>query len=386
MRTIVLSVLLAIIGTVVFSIDRLSFASYALFTGPLSFFDERLVASVLLVSLSFSLVVVHRTAVRLSSERAAWSALVLMLVSVPVLLAPLSVSLGFLAVPLLLVFIYQLSTRRYRLVSVAIPIAGLFVLGFGHYALFVLAALLVASPLRPDPDPRLGDLFIVSLLAFIVSGAFLPSSFSVERALPFGLVFIALVVFAVYRVVSQGSRRADPIVALALSSAVLFFLGDPIAALTLTIAGGVLSSIAFESIFRFFDVSNIRFKRSIAFSLVVFIAALTLTQSLWFAVLDERMDPQLAASMRSVERGTVAVDERFAPALRYYSHADVVAIPSSEADFIASSRLSIPVLSIVDDRYERIVLFEEPSLVLGSCFSVVEYERLWEVRIRCSLS
>ncbi|MFT4307826.1 MAG: hypothetical protein ACMXYM_00450 [Candidatus Woesearchaeota archaeon] len=369
-----------------FSIDRLTFASYGFFTLPLAAAYPVVAVAVLFAALAGALILVFRAALECSSDRAAWAALALVLVSSPMLLSAFSVSLGYLAAPLLVYFAFQLSTRRYRLVSIALPIAVLFVLGYGHYVLFVLFALLLTTPLRPDPDPRLGELFLLTAVAFIATGSVLSFEFSVERALPFGLVFIALGVFATYRVIMRGSRRVDPYVALALASAVLFFLSDPLAPLMLTLSAGVLVAIALEVVMRFFELSRIPFKRLVSFSTVVFFVVLTLVQSVFFLAAQERMDPGLAASLMSVDEGVVAIDEQLSHALAFYSGAQVVPLTSEEVELLETSPFVIPVIERSEGRFSRVVLSRMPPYVSNECFVAEPRGVLVEVRIRCSLS
>ena len=369
-----------------FSIDRLTFASYAFFTLPLVASYPVAAAAVLFAALAAALVLVFRAALECSSDRAAWAAIALVLVSSPILLSAFSVSLGYLAAPLLVYFTFQLSTRRYRLVSIALPIALLFVFGYGHYVLFVLLALLLTTPLRPDPDPRLGELFLLTAVAFIATGSVLALEFSVERTLPFGLVFIALGVFATYRVIMRGSRRVDPYVALALASAVLFFLSDPLAPLMLTLSAGVLVAIALEVVMRFFELSRIPFKRIISFATIVFFIVLTLVQSVFFLSVQERMDPSLASSLASVDEGVVAIDERLSHALAFYSGAQVVALSAEEVELFETSAFVIPVIERSEGRFSRVVLSRMPPYASNECFITEQRGALVEVRIRCSLS
>jgi len=333
-----------------------------------------------------ALVLVFMMALEFSSLRAAWAAIVLVLVSSPLLLAPFSINLGFLAAPLLIVLTFQLSTRKYRLVSIALPITALFIIGFGHYAVLVLFALLLTSPLRPDPDPRLGELFMLVVLVFIATFASLDFSFSLDHPLPFGLVFIALGVFAAFRAISRGSRKLDPIIALALASAVLFFLSDPLASLMLTLCAGVLVAISLESIFRFFELSRLPFKRVVSFTTIVFFVLLTLAQSLLFVSVYERMDPGLASSLSSVEGGVVGIDEDLAPALMYFSDARAVALDAEEVEFFASSPFAIPIIERSDERFSRVLVRSVPPYASSECFVVEQKGVLVEVRIRCSLS
>ena len=379
----------AIIALGFYSPDRLVFSSYELFTGTFAVLTAQnpfATAAALFAALALALILVFRLALEVSSERAAWSSMALIFASAPILLAPLSIGLGFLAAPLLILFVFQVSTRRYRLVSIALPIVLLFIIGFGHYVLLVLVALLLTSPLRPDPDPRLGELFLLVSIAFIASGSMLPTEFSVDRTIPFGLVLIALAVFATYRVISKGSRRADPIVSLALASAALFFLSDPLAPLMLTLSAGVLVAIAIESIFRFFELSRVPFKRAVAFGTVVVLVMLTLAQSVFFVAAQERMDPGLASSLASIDEGVVAIDHRLAHALAFYSGATVVALDADDLELFERSVFVIPVIERSEDRFSRVVLASTPPYAQSECFVVEPKGVLVEVRIVCSLS
>lgn len=383
--------ILALVGTFVFSIDRLALSSFSLFTGPIgpiAAFEPRITAFALLASLGLALVLVYRAGISIGSRRASLVAFALALSTTPIVLAPRVIGLGFLAAPLLVFFTHQLATRRYRLISIALPLAALFLLGYGAYPLFVLASLLLTSPLRSDPDPRLGELFLVVALAFVAfDQGGLVSGFSIDRLFRFGLVFVGLAAFAVFRVLARGQESAHPFVALALASAVLHLLGDPLGGLAFTLSATVLIARSFESVFRFFEVSNLSSKRLLSIALVVGAIVLTAGQSalLITTTASERMTPRLADSLSSFDQ-PVAIDERMAPAFEYYSGYEPVPLASDELRVLKSSVLIIPVLEEIDDRYDAYALERVPGYVDDRCFDVIDHDALVEVRVRCSLS
>lgn len=378
----------AIIATFLFDIDTLSLASFSLFEGPFGdvlSIEPTFSAALLFASLAFSFVLVYLASVRVASKRGALAAIAIVFVSAPVMLAVRSISLGFLAAPLLMLVVYQLSTRKYRLWSIAVPIAALFLLDYAIYPLFVLFSLLLTSPLRSDPDPRLGELFLVVLVAFVAFASWPSSSFSVDGMLGLGLVFVALSVYGVYRVLARGEERVHPFVALALASAVLLLLGDPFGALALILSAAVLIAVSFESIFAFFDVSNIRFKRAVSFGLFLIALSLTFTQSAFVVSAVDHMTPELASSLASFD-GRVAIDERLAPALAFYSDAEPVPLSSEEVRVLSNASFIVQVIELIDGRFGSFALDRAPSYADDGCFSVVERGVLVEVAVRCDLA
>lgn len=388
---IALASIFALIGTVLFSFSRLVLASFSLFTGPLAplaSWAPRLTVAVLLTALGVAIYLVHISAERIASRRGAWSALLVLLVSAPVLLAPFSVSTADLAAPLGILVAYLLTTRRYGLVTIGLPIAALIVLGYGWFPVLLLAALLVTAPLRSDPDPRLGELFVLTVVGFVVSGPTVDlSGFGVDRIARLGLVFVALVAFAVYLLVSRREEHAYPFIAALLSAAVLYLGGDAFGPLSIVLTGTVLVALAFESILRFIEVSKLRWKALLSIGLVAVAVVLTLTQSVFVIGTgsQDRMNPELAAALGPLS-GRVGVSARYAPALEYFSNATAVPLNESEVRTLSTSHLTVPVLRIAKGRFSSFVLFSTPPYASDPCFAVVHNGVLVEVKLECSLS